>query len=363
MLNKRPNPPHPRKNRPPTYGIHQVVCAVVCFYVLVALFDAHGLYNWATRLPVSPWALTLRSATERHWAFVAALGLEEPEFTLETRWLDFEDARPLLYPRKFSDMIIHRRLRAARRLRQAAAAGRDPQLARQEHAAKEVFDGTNARALASASGPKMLILGDSIMMTIGPAIRKAVAAELRGAAIVHAKLGTGLARPDIYDWVKELRRATVHRRFDYIVMMLGTNDSQDFTEHGRILAYGSTEWVHAYNRRLDTLMTVACEGARHGIWVGLPPMRSEAFNRQRVRINSWAKRQSIRHPCMEYVATGPVIGDEHGQFASYLQVTGHLEQVRTADGVHVTARGGGLIATALIDRIAEEVGVGALAAH
>ena len=96
-------------------------------------------------------------------------------------------------------------------------------------------------------------------------------------------------------------------------------------------------------------MAAACRGGRRGLWVGLPPMQSDAFNRKAVRINSWAKRQVEAHACMSYVALDRIVGDDHGNFTSYRKIDDRLEKVRMVDGIHVTARGGTLISGALLE--------------
>jgi hypothetical protein len=243
---------------------------------------------------------------------------------------------------------MRRKEEKARRLRaREIAETLDPKLKTARLAAKELLE-PDERVPAKAD-PKVLVLGDSIMMTVGPVIKHDVTSRLGGAAVVKAKLATGLARPDVFDWVKELRRLTARRRFDYIVMMFGTNDSQNFVENGEIMTYGTEPWVKAYDKRLQALMDGACKGGKRGVWVGLPPMQTDAFNRKALRINSLAQRQVARHPCMEYVSIDRVVGDENGNFVGYRKVEDRVEKIRMVDGIHITARGGSLVSSALID--------------
>ncbi len=313
---------------------------------MAGLLGSKGFYNWTGRLAVTPVSRQLRTMTEQYWAWAARAGLEEPAFSVERWSLDMQEAHPLLYPHKYAEIGQRRLAKAKRRQADALAVAGNPELARRRLASKEMFD--DEVSLDRIKGPKVLILGDSIMMTVGPVLKNAVVKELGGGAVVRAKLATGLARPDVYDWAKALQKMVQHRRYDYIVMLFGTNDSQDFVENGRILTYGSTAWVAAYNRRLAHVMAEACLGAKQAVWIGLPPMQSASFNRKALRINSWAQRQASRHSCMSYVGTERVLGDEEGRFTSYRQIDDRLEKVRMVDGIHVTARGGSLISSALL---------------
>lgn len=337
----------PWNAEPPTYRLRQVGWSLVVFYLVCLMFDARGLYNWTQKLAVSETTRFLRTQAEKHWAWTSKLGLEEPKHTLEHVFLSLQDAHPLLFPRKYADIQQRKLDKEKRKKEEALAAKKNPKLLEKKKAERELVE--DDERVPETAAPKVLVVGDSIMMSVGPVIKKDVAERLGGAAIVKAKLATGLARPDVFDWPKEVRRLTARRAYDYVVLMFGTNDSQDFVESGKIMTYGTSGWVEAYNKRLSQVMEAACKGTKKAIWVGLPPMQSEAFNRKAVRINSWAKRQAARHPCMEYVATDTVIGDERGNFVSYRKIGEHLEKIRMVDGIHVTARGGVLISSALLN--------------
>lgn len=348
-----PRPPPPPV---PKYRLASVVAAVAVFYALCVLFDAKGLHGWASKLPVNERNAIVKKWAARHWKRMAKVGLEEPKHTIETKFLDFKEEHHLLYPKKYEEMIAAKKAKRARKKKEHAEARANPDAAAKAAARKlaesQRFDRDDPDA--AAGGPRVLILGDSIMVSVGPVIKKDVDAKLLGQAVVKARVATGLARPDVFDWRRELRDSITGKRFDYIVMMLGTNDSQDFADAGRILYYGTPEWVKTYNERVAGMMDTACQGARKAIWIGLPPMQSPAFNRKVVRINSWAKRQADRFPCVKYMALESVLGDEKGQFAGYRRIADTVEKVRMVDGIHITAKGGHLISDILIDMFARE---------
>ncbi len=335
------NPQMP-KSPPPktTHRAGSVILSVLVFYSVLFLFDARGIYNWTAKLPVSTATKTMRAAAKTHWKKMARWGFEEPGYTLETLSLDVQEAHPLLYPKKYAE--LERRKRAKQ-----LARAKKPVMVKELLEPDEVPD--------EAPGPKVLVLGDSIMMTVGPVIKKDITTQLSGAAVVKAKLATGLARPDVFNWVKELRRMTAEHHYNYAVLMLGTNDSQDFVENGEILTYGTSGWVKAYNQRLDDLMGAACAAADKAFWIGLPPMRSEAFNRKAVRINSWAKKQAEKHDCVQYVSSDKIIGDPKGRYATYVKVDDKMEKVRMVDGIHVTARGGSILSSSLLGMMTPKV--------
>lgn len=345
------------------YSLRKLTFAIAVFYTALFLFDARGIYHWTTKLPLSPENRILRAVAEQHWKNTSEWGLEEPKFTLERLFLDFQDAHPLLYPKKYPDFVAQRHARAERKrlmvvdrsvreFADALAANR--RLIRIRERVK------NQTKPDPTQRPNILLVGDSIMAGIGPVIKREAFHRLNGRASVRARVATGLARPDIFDWQRELEGLLAEDSYDSVVLMMGTNDSQDLVEDGDILIYGTNEWVKAYNQRVSQLMEIACQGSERVIWIGLPPMRNPSFNRKITRINSWAKRQAKHHPCVTYMALNHIIGDENGKFASYLKVHDEVEKIRMVDGIHITSHGGQLISEHLLPMLSRQSDVSTL---
>jgi hypothetical protein len=338
-----------KNQRVKTYGVRNVIGSVMLFYVIIVMFSTQGIYNWSTKLGVSPFTQDLQEWSEFIWATASEYGLEEPRHSLDSWFLSLQDAHVLLYPKTYAktkDLIQKRQLR---RMEKDRLEKSSPKLAARLQKQRQVMDPD--ADISKGKRPRVLIVGDSIMMTVGPVIKDTVANKMSGSAVVKAKLATGLARPDVFDWNNEIKGVVSKSKFDLIVMMLGTNDSQDFAENGKIFNYGSTEWVEIYNKRLLNVMQTACVGAKKVIWLGLPPMKSVNFDRKAHRINSWTKKQALSSGCVDFVSTNHMLGDDEGKFASYLKVGDHLEKIRTTDGIHVTKKGGQVVSDFLVDYV------------
>jgi hypothetical protein len=330
-----------------TYGVRNVIGSVMLFYVIIVMFSTQGIYNWSTNLAVSPFTQDLQDWSEFLWATAADYGLEEPRHTLDSWFLSLQDAHVLLYPKTYAKTKELIQKRQLRRMEKDWLEKNNPKLAARLLKQKQILDSD----VANSKRPRVLILGDSIMMTVGPVIKDTIASKMFGTAVVKAKLATGLARPDVFDWNSEIKGVVSKSKFDLIVMMLGTNDSQDFAENGKIFTYGSNEWVDIYNKRLLGVMQTACVGAKKVLWFGLPPMKSANFDKKTHRINSWTKKQALASGCVDFVPTDKMLGDEEGKFASYLKVGNQLEKIRTTDGIHVTKKGGQVVSDFLVDYI------------
>jgi hypothetical protein len=332
-----------------TYGVMNVVGSVIFLYAIATIFSTQGIYNWSSKLAVTPFTQDLKDWSEFLWASASDYGLEEPRHSLDSWFLALQDAHVLLYPKTYArtqELIQKRRLR---RMEKDRIERGNPKLAARILKQKQMME--SETEVIKGKRPRVLILGDSIMMTVGPVIKDNVASKMAGSAIVRAKLATGLARPDVFDWNSEIRGVTGKSKFDFIFMMLGTNDSQDFAENGKIFTYGTTEWVDIYNKRLLSVMQTACLGANKVLWFGLPPMKSVNFDRKAHRINSWTKKQAGASGCVEYIPTDRLLGDSEGKFASYLKIGNHIEKIRMVDGIHVTKKGGQVVSDFIVDYV------------
>ncbi|HUE45656.1 MAG TPA: hypothetical protein VMO81_05315, partial [Aestuariivirgaceae bacterium] len=86
------------------------------------------------------------------------------------------------------------------------------------------------------------------------------------------KEGSGLARPDIYDWVSAVPKILERHFVNIAIVFIGTNDGQDIRGDGGRLAFGTDEWAAAYRAQVDEIVKVFMEQDVTVYWIGLPPM-------------------------------------------------------------------------------------------
>ena len=163
-----------------------------------------------------------------------------------------------------------------------------------------------------------------------------------------AKIGTGLSRPDYYNWPKALKQSTDATSYDIVFILLGTNDSQNLTENSVPVQYGSSHWVHLYRKRLNHIMDITCNSAQRGYWLGLPPMRDSKLHRNSEMLNILARNVIAKHECMRFVSLKPVVASSDGRFTTYLRIDNQDIKVRAGDGIHFTTKGSQLIANYLL---------------
>ncbi len=98
---------------------------------------------------------------------------------------------------------------------------------------------------------KITVAGDSISVGLGAALRGPVG-DTAVVKVIGVE-GTGLARPDTFDWPKRLTELARDFPPQVLVLSLGSNDAQDLLDgNGKVVAAAADKaaWDAEYSRRL-----------------------------------------------------------------------------------------------------------------
>lgn len=197
--------------------------------------------------------------------------------------------------------------------------------------------------------------GDSIAG--GPAWAVGDAARPTGVAITDTEfqVGTGLARPDFFDWYGHLAAVADARDPDVMILMFGANDIQPMTlADGRVVAHGQPGWLDEYRRRVGLIMDVLAVRGRRVVWVGLPPMEVPAFNQQMAELNEiYASETAKRAPWVTYFDTWTMFGapGQPGVFTRELPDADGVPRPVRFDDIHYNQHGSEVLAAALLAHV------------
>ena len=211
---------------------------------------------------------------------------------------------------------------------------------------------------ARAEASRVLLVGDSLIQGgFGPALQ-AVLEQRHGLVVErHAKVASGLARPDFYDWFSI--GPEVHAAFgpDLVVVMFGGNDRQalfvdDDAAPSRWIHYDSPEWEPEYRRRINLFADAMAPHGEHLLWVGMPQMRSTKLRTHNAYVNRLFRAELSVRANARFVDIWTVLARD-GKFTEELEVDGELERVRTSDGIHITRAGGRLLSRFVAPRLVD----------
>ncbi|EHJ48991.1 protein of unknown function DUF459 [Solidesulfovibrio carbinoliphilus subsp. oakridgensis] len=208
-----------------------------------------------------------------------------------------------------------------------------------------------ASAPVGAPGRSILVAGDSLSIFLADALRPLLAGRPGASFAARGKVSSGLARPDFFNWEREMAALAASGRPDTVLVMIATNDNQTLTRpDGRKLAFGRPGWNEEYARRVRRLVELARQGNPDArvYWIGAPVMADPGLNADVAAINAVIARQLAALPGCRFVDVSRTLADAAGHYAPALPSPAGPRTARTPDGVHLTPFGAKLLAHAAL---------------
>ena len=207
-------------------------------------------------------------------------------------------------------------------------------------------------AAVTMGQPRVVALAGDSMMAVGLSdiLLRETAADPNVRVIKAFRSGTGLARPDVFDWMQEYPAMIGSEHPDAVIVAIGANDGQGFVEDGKVLAFGSEDWIQVYQNRIAAFLNLLTQNGATVVWVGLPPMKSAQYNEKAAVINRVAYTVVSKTPQATWWNPLPYIGDESGRYREFQTTSdGRTMRLRAPDGIHLSDDGAMLLSSALIN--------------
>ena len=309
------------------------------------LFDSTGLKLWAERLKVGPSRTFFVTATSPLYSFTSKLGLDAPRDVLRNAFFN----------------IMGKNREAGFML--ADSDGAVEQVGSSMDSPHAGFDGNGqdegqfsksetVGEFSSGNPLKVLLIGDSMMGDgFGTEMEKAIEGDVAMTSKRYPRHSSGLSRPDYYSWPAQVTEIFSSEEYDAVIVMLGTNDAQNFESDGVVYERFSDGWNRIYRQRLMNFLNLLSSKTQRVYWIGMPPMRETDYNARMQKLNAFYEEACAANPEATYISTGEIIGDADGNFTSYLDLDGLRVGVRNTDGHHITRAGGALIAKRVMELI------------
>jgi hypothetical protein len=199
--------------------------------------------------------------------------------------------------------------------------------------------------------PRVVALAGDSMMAVGlSATLLRQAAGNKNLRMVKAfRSGTGLARPEVFDWMDEYPAMLGAEKPDVVIVAIGANDGQGFVVDGKVLPYGSEDWHKVYQERLANFLALVGAGGARVVWVGLPPMRIPVYDQKIAAINRIAYTVVSQSPRAVWWNPASYVGDEAGKYREFVTLAnGRTTRIRSTDGIHLSDEGADLLTTVLM---------------
>ncbi len=208
-----------------------------------------------------------------------------------------------------------------------------------------------AAQLAAAPGKRILVAGDSLSLFLADALRPMLAGRPQTAFASRGKVSSGLARPDFFNWEREMAALAAAHAPDTVIVMIATNDNQTLARpDGTKVAFGRPGWDAEYARRVRRLVEIArsTNPSARIYWLGAPVMADPKLNADVAAINAVIARELAALPGCRYVDVSRTLADPAGRYAQAKLTPDGPKTTRTKDGVHLTPFGAKLLANAAL---------------
>lgn len=205
----------------------------------------------------------------------------------------------------------------------------------------------------SPASKTILIFGDSMADGLWGGLTRALIRDPRVKLIRRGKNGTGLARPDVYDWPAALPGLLDTEKPDVVILSFGLNDRQDTFADGRRQFYFRTEaWRSSYIERVQAILAPLRERHIQTIWVGLPIMRDSTVSKDAEYLNSLYE-PAVAAAGATFFPIWDMSVDSNRDYASHTKgADGRMRSLRSDDGMHFSPAGYDLLAQALLQKLA-----------
>jgi len=348
-------------------SLHQLTLSLATFVALILVFESGGLYDWAKRLDLGPertFALPIFTILHRALAplhiekqrthaliALARIGWSDDPALLASltpplQPLTTKQGAPDLSLLKLgvapapsanrstttTPPILH-----PRTIRLSLA---EPPLSTKLPSVPAIEAG-KTRTVAMAGDSMMAVGLSSAMLREAPHYPDLTFLSL-------FKSGTGLARPDVFNWQLEYPAMLKQSRPDFIIVAIGANDGQGFVEDGTVYPFGTPGWQRIYARRVEAYLAMLQSNGAIIIWLGLPPMKDETLDSRMDAINRIDYDVVSATPRAIWFSTATVIGDTTGHFRDFGEVHNRTEKLRQSDGIHFSDDGAALIVAKLL---------------
>jgi uncharacterized protein len=361
-----PMPPYRR-----TQTLRQMSVAMVAFVLLALVLESGGLYDWAQRLELGPErTVALPAATALHRA-LAPLGLERQRHRIlvglaELGWSDdpqlLAEAHPV--PQSADEVITiptSPAIPLAGTVTSSTPALNQPvvplPLAVSLAAVPVLTELPKPADAAPAQHIEVALTGDSMMAVGLSAAVQRDGPRYKNLSFLNLfKSGTGLARPEVFNWQLEYPAMLKDEHPDFVIVAIGANDAQGFQIGRTIYPFGTQEWEQLYAARVDAFIRMLTAHGATVIWVGLPPMKDPSFAARIDLVNRIQYSVVSAVPHAIWLSSAGLIGDDKGAFRDFGQVHGKPERLRAADGIHMSDDGAQLITGKLVPWLAAQPG-------
>lgn len=193
------------------------------------------------------------------------------------------------------------------------------------------------------------LAGDSMMAVgLSSSIQNHFANDKNLKFVKASKAATGLTRPEIFSWPINYPKMIGQNQPNLVIVAIGANDAQDIDIQGRVIHYGEPEWFAIYEKHMTEYLDIISQNNAKVIWIGLPVMRLQKFNKKLELMNKFTYQVTKNYPNVTWYNPNHIFAGENGEYKEFgTGMDGKNIQIRSGDGIHLTNGGAMLMVPSL----------------
>jgi hypothetical protein len=208
----------------------------------------------------------------------------------------------------------------------------------------------------SMSHGYIALTGDSMMaVSLGPHLAKLIEKNSSSKIIRAYKSGTGLSRPDVFNWLQEYPKFLAGKNPGLVICAIGANDAQGFEVNKKVIPFGSPAWDEEYSKRAESFIQLMLKNGAKVYWVLLPHMRSPVYSQKMQNLNGFLQEKFKNIPNLVFISPDALMVGKPVQ--SYVEfspgVNQKMDRLRGDDGIHYSEMGGQRLAQGLWLKISQ----------
>lgn len=331
---------------PAPYPLKTVIMMVIVVFALTLILNSVGLFKWAYRLPVeSPFRSIFIEVFEPVYTVTRTAGFTTPVTKLQEGYRNFAQVDEGAGFDQNPDELVRKD-----RYPWFEAGSSTEEVLEAKIVPFDVTAKKDAVSTKNTGTVEVLLIGDS-MMKVGFAdiLQKALESLGNVKVTVFSKNSTGLTRQDYFDWFKQLDKLCSGKKYDLIVLMIGTNDAQGVNSGGKDIYYGTKEWTDLYRSKVNKFASKMSSSASRFYWIGMPPMRDKTFDGKMRTLSKVFEEETAKFANGKFLSGVKILGDSQGNYTAYIKDGQKQVLTRANDGIHFTNGGGDFLTKAVIE--------------
>ena len=343
-------------------GLKQLSQFCLALVVTALLVNASGVHQWAQRLEIGNEYIPRQTLVElsASWeALIEPTGLNQFRRSVmayrDSRAPDSEsnsqDLKDVQKSSKDDQSVAEvNSAKLANSESKPSTESQDKVLSTQQDS-KPVADIPLPTAIAGASSETYIALVGDSMMAVGlaPNLTRMIEKNSLGKVVRAYKSGTGLARPDVFNWLNEYPKMVAGKNPGIIICAIGANDGQGIEVNKRAFQFGTPAWDEEYAKRVGAFSELLLKSGAKVYWVLLPHMRSPVYDQRMQNLNNFLQAKFKDVPNLVFVSPDSmIVGRPVNAYVEYAQINGKQEKLRGEDGIHLSDVGGRNLAAGIL---------------